>query len=257
MYVAARVFPRLTNRPTANGKTERGKEQSCHALNGGESMYSEDKIAWKHYLLYGKPGPDSIGDPFACDAILAFSFGRNMYTDAELPFISRLHSCIKGDAAALRSLRKRGMNVGQPNQELARKLRDLIETRHTFSFAQWEIPLGIEWSWYLKKNSCISCIWPDKNVRDSFTTMMVARQMTRSLRDTELSVPLILAHRDHLARAYLIVRKLIGKEVRIAAIAGTASYDPASVQPQTRDRKSWIRFERLVRVHHMLNRYVL
>ncbi|MDP3770029.1 MAG: hypothetical protein Q8R40_03785 [bacterium] len=220
-------------------------------------MHPEDKVAWKHYLLYAKPGPDHIGDPFACDIILAFSFGRNTYIDAQLPRISKLHCLMKGDAATLRALKKEGVDIGQPNQKLAGKLKDIIETSHISSFAQWEVLLGLEWSWYLKKSQYISGIWPDKHVKDAFTTMMGARQMIPLLRDGGLSAPLILAHRDHLARAYLIVRKLMGKRARIAAMAGTAAYDPASVQPQTRDWESWIRSERLVRVHHIIHRYVL
>lgn len=220
-------------------------------------MHPEDRLAWKHYLLYAKPGPDSIGDPFACDAIFAFSFGRNTYTDAQLPWIFRLHHHMKRDEATFRALRKKGTNIGRPNQELAQKLRYLIETSRSYSFSQWEIPLGLEWIWYLKNQQHVASVWPDKNTKESLTTYMIAQQMTRLLRDGKLFTPLILAHRDHLARAYLIVRKLIGKDARIAALSGTAAYDSASLQPQTTDWKSWVRSERLVRIHHIINRYVL
>ena len=217
-------------------------------------MRDEDILAWKHYLLCGTPGPRVIGNPSSCDIVLAFSFGRNTCADTNLFSIGNFRCRMKRDDLALRGLRKIKARAGQPNHEIAQKMKQIMDGKEVFSFSQWEIPLAIEWNWYLKKRSRITCIWP---VQTKFTTFMVAKLMVDLLRNQTFSRPLILAHRDHLARVYLILRKLLGKHVPIAAMAGTEVFDAQSLQPQTTNWESWVRFERLIRVHHVMYRYVI
>jgi hypothetical protein len=88
-----------------------------------------------------------------------------------------------------------------------------------------------------------------------FTTWLVKKETVALMRMKGFTRPIELAHRRQVARAALIVRKLLG-EMPILLGDEPEAYDARSLQKWTRSAWAYARYEAMARLHHLFFRYV-
>jgi hypothetical protein len=126
---------------------------------------------------------------------------------------------------------------------------------------QWEVIYSLatrettrEWYWENRKN--IIVIWPPASGKyiSMRSLLLEAQGITKRL---GLQNPMLVAHREHLARCQALAEKIFGKKNIVTPyfhlpFEDEMAFDPGSKQPQTCNAKSWRAYEWKVRLHHTL-----
>jgi hypothetical protein len=201
------------------------------------------------------PGLPPQGNPEDADAILVQAFGRNHYPDVALRAIREIRDRVGTDARAVEVLQNHHFDPGIPNRSLARECQVIMDRFPQLrGIVQWEIATAFEGNWYHTNAYRVVCVWPPK--QGYFSTLEVKRDSKQEMSRLGLSLPIELAHRRQIVRAFLIVRKLFGI-TPIVLEQQTHSFDSSSVQLWTRTWYWWLIREVLGRVHHVVKRLVL
>lgn len=190
------------------------------------------------------------------DSLLVQAFGRNSFTDSQLPEVVEMHRMQAGDDQAVwHILSEREFDPGLPNKLLAEvAFEKVIQNPEVVeSPMQWEVAYAL-WqkdpSAYDRYRNRIHTLWPTGNF---YPTYDVKADSLRVMDQLGLYNPAELAHPGMIVRAVAILDKL-GVEPEPLAIEPV--FDPASTQRQIRNRRAWIGREALTRVHHLLHRHV-
>lgn len=220
-------------------------------------MDRNDKVVWKHYLGM-RPGPEMLGEPAKADCIVVFAFGRNEIPDAKLLEVACIADWFRNDKARLEQFSS--LQIGMPNLQLAENMRNAATKGVKKLFVQWEVAIGeLEWSRQEIKQGRMVLLWPPVKTKNRFDSRMVGEQVADLMLSGDLNNPLILAHRWHVARAYLIMSRLIRRgrpNAVLSALSGTDAFDRESVQPGTRSLGNWIMREILARAYCLVKGYV-
>ncbi|HYE22449.1 MAG TPA: hypothetical protein VD998_02560, partial [Verrucomicrobiae bacterium] len=113
------------------------------------------------------PVAPKIGDPRDADSILSQAYGRNDYTDEELPdIIAEVRALgMHNDHMTMGVLKQRGFRPGVPNLALADRCITLAKLYGLPIYAQWEVAYGIfdlDPDWYFQNKERITALWPDQ-----------------------------------------------------------------------------------------------
>lgn len=213
-----------------------------------------EKQAWIKYFFLSA-GLSPSGDPAKADVIIVPSFGRNHFKDSELYQVRKLLDDSHGfDFLASLKLKNHGFDPGRPNLELAKQAQEISDTYNLPLILQWEIAASLDQHWFAKNLEKVFCLWPPQHQVRFFTTYEFSRQIIHFLKKQNWQKPILVVHKHHIVRAYLLFKKL-GLEPIIVAQT-VESFDSKSVQHFTRNKVTWHIRELLTRVHHLLYNYV-
>ena len=190
------------------------------------------------------------------ESFLARSIGR--WGDAHFPMIRDVAEWNGeyGTVDTFEMFEEYGFDPGLPNKMLADLCFQRFEKTDTPLVLQWEIAYTL-WSrhgdWYRERWNRLIVIWPEEerylSTRHFF---LIAKGMARL---QGWYNPLIIAHPEHVQRAYFVARRVYSdneKEiVRAMALSSPRKwFDKWSVQWWTRGPMRWLAYEMLVRIHH-------
>lgn len=212
--------------------------------------------AWIRYFAV-IPGLPAIGDPEEADVLIIQAFGRNTFPKKELPIVRRLHEELgRDDATTIAKLREMSFDPGIPNYDLAQEAQEIADRYNLPIITQWEVAAAFDSEWYETHKERVTCVWPPGDA-SYFTSWHVKIATFRIMQQNNWRLPIELAHKNQIARTFLIVRKIM-HITPVVLPQKTKSFDPNSVQPWI---KSWRKFvlprEIIVRwVHHIIKRWV-
>ncbi len=214
-----------------------------------------DRNWWRYLNVWSLPGiPASMTAPPS--VILGFSFGRRHVQDQDLSSIRKLYEASRSDNWAIKELREFGIHPGEVNCRLAAYIMHEFDRHQRPAIVQWEIALAmdlVDEDWRRSRN--VTAIWPPVDSGQRFSTYEVMGEMVRIIRYRQFGRPMIVAHRHHVARVYFVAKKLLGQSPLVSPYQ-PMHFDGHSIQPSTRDWRSWRQYELLVRAHHLLHRWV-
>ena len=221
-----------------------------------------------HFLIWLIPGPQGkIAD---ADFVCPQAFGRNTWTDKEISgAMAKLFRGIdssKEQDQAMDRLAKINFDPGIVNislakgcYHLARRLKE--NGKNPWIIGQWEVIFALATadeemaSWYKENREFIVAIWPPLSGEYLNTRGMlfIAKEIARKHR---LRYPIVVAHREHLARCVLLAEMIFGK-ANVALLPTLLPecqpfFDPNSVHPQTTAKWTWRWYEFRARWHHFL-----
>lgn len=223
---------------------------------------------WLRYFCIW-PGLLPIGDPNQAGVIIAQAFGRNTYIDERLFEVRRIFDEAGSDFAAISKLRdvmfypgEIRFDPGIPNKMLAKECQELVDKYNLSAIVQWEIATAFDLKWYAEHRDKIFCLWPSTDQNVYFSTHLVKKQAVEKMIQMGWTNPMEVAHKRQIARAYLIVKKLLKEhKVRSSGVIvvdqKTDFFDPNSVQLWTKNKWLWLAREGLTRIHHLLKRLVI
>lgn len=217
---------------------------------------------WLRYLgCMFTPGLPSIGSPLRADVIIAQAFGRNSISEAEFgKVVTLFHEQAQGDdIKAFELLRQQGFDAGIANRDLADLCKQLADFYQLPIIGQWEVMAQLYFAdqdWYVQNQSLpgrrLVAIWPESP--DYFATWHVKSATKAEMERRGWQVPIEVAQKHMIARAYLVLRKLGLDPVIVDQEVGI--FDLYSVQPWTRSWLKWYPREFLGRVHHLVFGFV-
>lgn len=209
--------------------------------------------AWVRYLLPWWPGLPYIGRLFEADCLIALALGRNGYPEDELGQVTRVRPELGSDRAAISRLRALHFDPGEPNRQIAEDVERLVGGQHWIgTILQWEVAVACDEFGKLWDNDVV-ILWPPEH--GYFSTERVLRQACQAMTARGWQRPLLVAHRWHIARAFLVLRKLLGRSPIVVPPLAEA-FDAKSVQDWTRDPGHWLVHEATARLHHLVHRTV-
>ncbi len=202
-----------------------------------------------------RPGyrPQSFGQN---DSLLVQAFGRNTFSDAQLPTVVAEYKKAGSDEAMFEGfLADAQFDEGASNRVLADAVADVLQDKARIiePIMQWEVSYSL-WSRYPElfaaHRSGIHTLWPQSGF---YPTYDVKADSIAVMRERGLLNPLELAHPDMMIRALGILAR---QGVQADALDVPVPFDAASTQSQTRDRWQWMLREFPTRVHHVLTNRV-
>lgn len=187
------------------------------------------------------------------DSVLVQAFGRNNFTDKELPTVRGLYDreAAGDDMAMWGILDNIGFDAGASNQALAEAVEERVMGPGQVMEApiQWEVAYAL-WQRdpeaYGRYKNYIHSLWPESGF---YPTTEVKKDSLQVMDRVGLYNPQELAHPDMMVRAMAILSKL---GIEADPVAADIPFDPESVQGQVRNESAWKRREALTRVHHVL-----
>lgn len=210
---------------------------------------------WRYWLQL--PGLPDIGDPSQADCIAVQAFGRNIFDDADLPGIRTYHDRNGGrDELTLEWLRSHDFKPGRPNLQLARETQALVERFGIPAIVQWEVAAAMRPSWYAAHQRQVICLWPSANPGEYYSTVDVKRDTVAIMRQRGWRLPIEVAHRWMIIRAYFVLRKQLGADPVAISRLSSSDFDHESTQPWTRSWYVWLPREIAARLHHVFKRLV-
>lgn len=189
------------------------------------------------------------------DVTLTQAFGRNKFTDADLPIISHnRRACGNDEEMFMHLLGNERFDPGASNDALAEvvatQLRDpavIIE-----QVMQWEVAFALWQKYpalYAEAREGIHVLWPEEGAK-AYRTHEVKRDSVSIMEQKGLYNAFEFAHPDMMIRALKILGKL-GIEADV--LAAVIPYDERSIQYQTRGARQWMGRELLARIEHILS----
>lgn len=190
------------------------------------------------------------------ESFLARLIGR--WGDARFPMIRDVVEWIEeyGTVDTFEMFEEYGFDPGLPNKMLADLCFQRFEKTDTPLVLQWEIAYAI-WirrrDWYEERQNRLMVIWPEEErYLSTRRFFLIAKGMARL---QGWYNPLIMAHPEHVQRAYFVARRVYSdneKEiVRVMALSFSQKwFDKWSVQWWTRGSMRWLAYEMLARIHH-------
>ncbi len=211
---------------------------------------------WLRYFLIW-PGLQPIGNPAEADVIIIQAFGRNSIPDSELYSIGQLRELSNNDWLTINKLGQGPINFdpGEPNVSLALECQDLVDQYHLPVITQWEVAAAFGPRWHKRHRESIFCVWPPTEPQIRFSTREVISLTAEVMAKHGWEKPIILAHKRHIARVYLIAKKLLAMLPTVVA-QKTKGFDSQSVQIWTRNWFFWFMYEILGRGYHLLKKWV-
>lgn len=205
--------------------------------------------------------------------VIVLAFGRNDYPDGS--FFERLSkeywdssssetTTIRnvaewyveyGTIATFCLLSEAGFDPGIPNRTLADFCFQEFENNRMPFMLQWEVAYALwnEYSdWYEENLRHLMANWPKREEYLSTRDILLeVRDMTRK---KGWHNPLIIAHPEHIQRAYFLAKRIYSDEtVRATDLSPSPEwFDRRSVQWWTRGPMQWLAYEMLARIHHRL-----
>jgi hypothetical protein len=186
------------------------------------------------------------------DVVLAQAFGRNTFTDKELPQVRQMYEAAGCDDLVMwQALSQAGFDPGWSNRALgnAVAVRVMDGVPAMEAVVQWEVAYAL-WQRdpeaYQRFKHHVHTLWPQ---RGFYPTVDVKADSVGLMDRLGLYNPQELAHPDMMVRAMGILAKL-GVEADPAVVQ--VPFDPDSTQRQARNASAWKRREILTRVHHLL-----
>jgi hypothetical protein len=214
---------------------------------------------WNYFLLRIKAF--FIGNPEEADCIVCLAFGRNTFTDNELPEISCFVRTSESDDDVFIDLKAKNFDPGIPNKKMAQEIIFLSEELSIPIIVQWEIAYSF-WRYnieFWENNSHrITSIWPNTSIwpdeeKSSLNSRDVLEKTIEIMVKRDWNSPILIAHQYHIYRVLLIFNKLSKKMFSPIVFKQTVNeFDKNSVQEWTRSKFSWNRKELLVRIHHFI-----
>lgn len=225
--------------------------QQLHRVKAEEVTPSQ---RFKDIFAYWNVSPSSyevrdrsIGRP---DSLLVQAFGRNAIKDNELYLIRDSRLMRGNDIDTMIYLDNRQFDPGESNRELA----DIVDARlneHEVvePIIQWEVAYAL-WqknpNKFLEYQNYLHLLWPRKNF---YPTYEVKADSLEVMDELGMYNPLELAHQDMLVRSMAILAQL---GIQADALDVDISYDPNSVQMQTRGITPMMIRELLARAEHVM-----
>jgi hypothetical protein len=211
---------------------------------------------WIRYFLIW-PGLRQMGNPAKADVIIIRAFGRNSIPDSELHLVAQLQELCGNDWITINKLQQNPIcfDPGKPNFSLALECQDLVDKYHLPIITQWEVAVAFGPKWYEKHKKNIYCIWPSTKPQKRFSTRDVMFLTAEIMAKHGWNKPIILAHKRHIARVYLIAKKLLAK-FPVVVTQKTRCFDSRSIQKWTRNWLLWFVYEMLGRGYHLLRQWV-
>ncbi len=188
------------------------------------------------------------------DVMLTQAFGRNTFSDSELPAVSRERLQCKTDEEMFAGfLSDEGFEPGLSNEALADVMAgQLSDPTVTIEQAvQWEVAYALWRKYpelYADAREAIHVLWPNSGAK-AYRTYEVNHDSAGIMEQNGLYNAIEFAHPDMMIRALKILGKL-GIEADI--LAANIPFDPKSIQYQTRGQHQWVLRELLTRVEHAL-----
>ena len=213
---------------------------------------------WIRYFLFWR-GLPTIGNLEDADVAIVQAFGRNRYQDEELGLIYKIRQLKGSDLEALKYLWSEDFKPGLPNLSLAEESKKLLKNHDLPLILQWEVAMALGIKFYQENQEKIFCIWPPINSK-GFNTLEVKKASLEIMEEKNLSRPIEIAHKRQITRAFLIVNKIMTskgiKALPIVIKQETDGFDSDSVQEWTTNGRLWYFKEFLVRIHHLLCRWI-
>lgn len=210
---------------------------------------------WFNYMTCWRGLPE-IGDPQKAHVVIVQAFGRNSYPDSEVHSIRELwEGCGRNDLTAVKKLRSLNFDPGKSNISLALECMEIMDKYGIPGIVQWEIAVAFPEEWYYRNADRIVCLWPPKGKGNYFSTWDVKILTYKIMNQRQWAIPIEVAHKRQITRAYLIVRKIMGKKV-VVLPQKTTVFDPQSVQLWVRAWYLWLPREILTRLHHLYKGWV-
>ena len=231
------------------------------------------------------------------DFITPQAFGRNSYPEegfhlrwrnktrglqGKLPVegikrVVEIHSQYTSDAEAFKKLKEEGFDPGEPNRILAELCWKAIlgggisfdeegllvvkqEGKNKPVIGQWEVMYAM---WLRNPGAYSQCslshqalaIWPSKDGYLGRQGLLL--EVKRIVDQRGLSLPCVVAHPEHIQRAYFLARKIFGKPVaKMTEVISDLWFDSKSVQLWTRGKWRWLFYEMLTRMHHRYYKWI-
>lgn len=208
---------------------------------------------------------------------IVLAFGRNDYPDESSPKrlgkeywasssktptveeVAEWHRNFESDGV-FEKLSHVDFDPGQPNEILA------YQIFYAEDFLRWtsDIPMIVQWEvayvlwksykgWYNENQEHIRVIWPEGE--GYLSTYDFLREAEAIARTNGWHNPLIIAHPEHVQRAYFLAKEIyyLYETVRVTALSHSLEwFDVRSVQWWTRGPMRWLAYEMLARIHHRL-----
>lgn len=228
---------------------------------------------FRYHFFIGLP-PSPQGSTAKVDFICPQAFGRNVWTDIEMPSaMAMLRQQVVLDLnssqdVAIEKLIKLGFHPGSVNDSLAKGCYEIGQQMQRIGkipwiIGQWEVIFSLATSnqemaaWYEKNKKCIIAIWPPLS-GEYLTTRSMLFEARNIAKRYGLLHPVVIAHREHLARCAILAERIFGESniilpKNLFPRDDEIRFDPDSKQPQTSSQKSWRRYEILARFHHMIH----
>ena len=209
---------------------------------------------WFKYINVFSPGHPPSGHPDHADLIIAQAFGRTMFSDKYLPVIMGDLPTCQNNILSFKILITQTFDSGEPNIEIAKECYRIVEKHSIPLYAQWEIAFEmfkLDPEKYTKLDDLINPIWPIAH-KDSFTTNDVLEKI---MNINHFNNPILIANNWMSIRAALLIKK---RMLTYPTLINTdcSSFNPCSTQAWTRDYHRWVFKETLVRIHHLIFRWV-
>ena len=242
----------------------------------------------RHYLLNVAflPMPLALAETSReFDFVTPQAFGRNMFPDDSrvLRFrnwcrqlcgkpriltssdVRKIRDECESDIEAFCRLEELGFDPGTPNRLLVIGTHNFLggSPEDVPIIGQWEVCFAL-WGrfplWYATHAKNIVVIWPPRSGYLSTHGILLEVQEIARTRTIGLSKPCILAHPEHMPRAYFLAQKIFGSSAvsyamndAFSCVRLDAWFNGQSVQWQTRGEWRWIVYELLARLHHRWN----
>lgn len=206
--------------------------------------------------ILARPRGNTIDAKIICPQ----AFGRNTWTNKEAAGrLQDLNLKEIDDIARFNFLEKAGFDPGSVNRNLAEQCFQLSTAGNPSRFrpivGQWEVLYAVWKSypdWYECNNSFHQALWPPT---DRMHPYLSTRELLQGV-DTVLHYwpekIAIVAQSIHLGRCVRLADKIFGKRQIIVPQPGTPLYDSRSVQPWTRNQRSFLAWERGMRLFEEL-----
>ena len=219
----------------------------------------ELKTVWKHYFFM-LPGLPLIGNLENTKVVVAHGFGRNGYPENELGEICKIRNDSSSDCEAAKKLTDKGFDAGYVNYKIAQAVLEHMTIRQDIiAILQWEIGVKIYQLKGILRDKClldrITLVWPPGSGKFNTRSLILEVLKISKERNLNLDNVAIIAHRDLLPRSFLVTKRVIGLPI-VTIPDDIYQYDNRSVQIWTRNRKIFLVYEFLARVHHILFRWV-
>jgi len=188
------------------------------------------------------------------DVILAQSFGRNSFDDADIQTLNEKFNEFELDEKILEWIRTKNFKPGKPNKEIAKAIMDLVTRHYIPVIVQWEIATAFPIDWYERNKKYITCIWPPAgNTHIDLHSIII--ESLEAMKEKKLSNPIVVTHKRQIVRVAYVIKKLLGKFPLISETQ-PKSFDRNSLQRETRNLFFWSLKEPFVRMYYIVKRYV-
>lgn len=215
--------------------------------------------AWLRYCLPFWPGLPHVGKMWDADCAIVLAFGRNHYHDGNLHLVRAIRDLKGDDRQAIGHFRAMGFDPGDSNRGLARAMELICWDLGCGLIPQWEVAVAFDESYRLWGDR-VRTLWPPD--RGYYDTDRVLCDALSVMKREGWKTPLLIAHDWQMPRAFLQLKKLLGRPPIVMPVTDsngdkiTSRFDLHSVQLWTRHPLLWLAREIPGRVALLAKGYV-